>query len=482
MAKVVNPDGTVTDTSGQFGSGLYLPETKENIFGAFSLDETQDNNNNNLFNYGVYQIATQKPPEDVNLQAVYGTSAMPVFEWVKTIQTGQRTYDPSSEFDQEMMNKYKGIQQQGLPEGFLTPEQIEQQLIDDSVRALGTTAAVNVGMSLGDPMLAGQSLPTKITEGLKSSVGFGMPNTSVGELTQSQLDIIDKGNLIYDPKIATKETADFFNLGDVYKEGKKVPLGDGKVAYEMRTGTANKPTLDAVEGTVSGTTTKGQVSTDKEIAGLKPETQTNYQKSGFGGADVPLERPDYGSRVYDRATSSQYITSSMVTAGVDFGIRLLQGEDAMDAATSAADTGIGTYIGGALGGPVGAIIGATVAPKLFGRVICNELCRQNLMTKEDVVLDLKFTQKYLTPQHVNGYHAWAINVVRHLRKGKYIKLWKHIAQHRCNEIKYIMGKTDKPDYLGKIYRHVFETTCFIVGYFKKQTDWSVLYKGEKNGT
>ena len=45
-----------------------------------------------------------------------------------------------------------------------------------------------------------------------------------------------------------------------------------------------------------------------------------------------------------------------------------------------------------------------------------------------------------------------------------------------------MGKADKPDYLGKIYRHVFETTCFIVGYFKKQTDWSVLYKGEKNGT
>ena len=137
------------------------------IYGAFdnalTLDETQDNNNNNLFNYGVYQIATQKPPEDVNLQAVYGTTAMPVFKWVKTIQTGERTYDPNSELDQEMMKKYEGIQQQGLPEGFLTPEQIEQQLIDDSVRALGTTAALNVGMSIGDPMLAGQPLSKKIT-------------------------------------------------------------------------------------------------------------------------------------------------------------------------------------------------------------------------------------------------------------------------------------------------------------------------------
>ena len=43
MAKIVNPDGTVADTSGNFGSGLYLPEVKEQMFGAFdnalSLDE-----------------------------------------------------------------------------------------------------------------------------------------------------------------------------------------------------------------------------------------------------------------------------------------------------------------------------------------------------------------------------------------------------------------------------------------------------------
>ena len=467
------------------------------IYGAFdnalTLDETQENNNNNLFNYGVYQIATQKPPEGVNLQAVYGTTAMPVFNWVKTIQTGQRTYDPSSEFDQEMMNKYKGIQQQGLPEGFLTPEQIEQQLIDDSVRALGSTAALNVGMSLGDPMLSGESLPTKITEGLKSSVGFGLPDTSVANLSQKQLNKIDTQDLIYDPKLATKETAEFFKLGDVYdkasKSGQTVNLGGGKTAFRKQTTTttAREPSITGgfAEGDIKFDkgTKGGQTTTDNMIAGLDDKGQTRYKEAGIGtGADVPKDAPGYGQRVYDRATSSQYITSSMVTAGVDFGIRLLQGEDAMDAATSAADTGIGTFIGGAFGGPVGSIIGATVAPKIFNRVICNELCRQNLMTKEDVVLDYKFTKKYLTPQHVNGYHAWAVNVVRHLRKGKYIKFWKHIAQHRCNEIKYIMGKTDKPDYLGKIYRHVGETTCFIVGYFKKQTDWSVLYKGEKNGT
>ena len=58
--------------------------------------------------YGVYQIEAQDAP-NVNLQEVYGTTAMPVFEWVKTIQTGQRTYTPSDPFDQEMLDKYKDL-------------------------------------------------------------------------------------------------------------------------------------------------------------------------------------------------------------------------------------------------------------------------------------------------------------------------------------------------------------------------------------
>jgi len=504
MAKIVNPDGTVADTSGNFGSGLYLPEVKEQMFGAFdnalSLDEDNDKDDDSLFKYGVYQLATQKPDDIQNIQKVYGTSAMPVFEWVKTIQTGERTYNPNNPEDKALLNQYDALTKNtGVPEGFLTPEQIEAELIKDLTRTVGTTVATNVGMALGDPLLdqAGFSTPQLIGEGLKSSVGFGLPDTSVSSLTNKQREILIAKDAIYDPKIATKETAELFKLGDVYDQakasGNTVDLGGGLTAYKKQTGTTT-----ATDPSISGGFTKGdldidmgtkggETTTDNMIAGLDEETASLYEKAGGAKASGNVSGSDIGTRTYpqrvaDRFGDSRYQTAAVASAGVDFTLRLLQGEDAMDAATSAADTGVGTFIGGSLGGPVGAVIGATVAPKIFGRVICNELCRQNLMTKEDVVLDLKFTQKYLTQQHVNGYHAWAINVVRHLRKGKYIRLWKHIAQHRCNEIKYIMGKADKPDYLGKIYRHVFETTCFIVGYFKKQTDWSVLYKGEKNGT
>ena len=78
MAKIVNPDGTVTDTSGNFGSGLYLPEVKEQMFGAFdnalSLDEDNDKDDDSLFKYGVYQLATQKPDDGRNIQSIWNIS------------------------------------------------------------------------------------------------------------------------------------------------------------------------------------------------------------------------------------------------------------------------------------------------------------------------------------------------------------------------------------------------------------------------
>ena len=450
-----------------------------------TLDETNDEEkDNNLFKYGVYQIASQKPDENLNIQKIYGTSAMPIFEWVKTIQTGERTYNPNNPSDVSLLNQYNDLtKNRGVPEGYLTPEQIEAELIKDATRTLGSTVGTNVGMALGDPMLeaAGFGFGQKVSEGLKSSIGFGLPDTSVSSLTNDQIKILKANpDAIYDPKIATKETADLFKLGDVYDQGKKIDLGGGKSAFQMGTGDV---TFDTVEGKFVG----GQTSSDRTIEGLKPETQKLYeQKANFGAGSVgskDVAERSITERIGDRFADSRYQTAGYVSAGIDFGVRLVQGEDPMDAAKSAADTGLGTYIGGPLGGPVGAVIGATVVPKVFGRIICNELRRQNLMKPSDVTADLDFTVKYLTPRHIKGYQFWAVWVVLKLREGKMVKFWHHIAQHRCNEIKYILGKSDKPDYLGKLYRHIFEPICYVIGIFAKKRDISFLWKkGEKHGT
>jgi hypothetical protein len=150
---------------------------------------------------------------------------------------------------------------------------------------------------------------------------------------------------------------------------------------------------------------------------------------------------------------------------------LLSGKSLKESIKSGAKVGIGTYIGG-LFGPVGALLGGI----LGGRVICNELMRQGIMTRKQVVLDYKFTEDYLTPQHVTGYHVWAVWMVRQMRKGRLVNFWAHVAGHRANEIAYIYGERDKPDYLGKVYRKILEPICWSIGFFCQKTDWTVLYK------
>ena len=97
------------------------------------------------------------------------------------------------------------------------------------------------------------------------------------------------------------------------------------------------------------------------------------------------------------------------------------------------------------------------------------------MTRKKLVLDYKYTRDYLTPQHVAGYHLWSIWMVKQMRKGKFVKFWNHVANRRANEIAYIYGQRDKPDYLGKIYKKILESNCWFLGYFTKESDWSILY-------
>ena len=137
---------------------------------------------------------------------------------------------------------------------------------------------------------------------------------------------------------------------------------------------------------------------------------------------------------------------------------------------------LGTAVGSAFFGPIGGAIGGALGGAIGGRVICNELMRQGVMTRKQVVLDYKFTRDYLTPRHVAGYHIWAVWMVGQMRKGRFVSFWTHVAGHRANEISYIYGEKDKPDYLGKIYRKILEPICWTVGLLCRDTDWSILYK------
>ena len=100
-----------------------------------------------------------------------------------------------------------------------------------------------------------------------------------------------------------------------------------------------------------------------------------------------------------------------------------------------------------------------------GRVICTELHRTHELSTKDWIRDTRFTFNTLTENHIKGYLIWAIPTVKHMKKyPKYRKIWKHIAQHRANDIAWRLNE-GKFDLLGRIYAGIGEPLCWLIGNF-----------------
>jgi hypothetical protein len=100
-----------------------------------------------------------------------------------------------------------------------------------------------------------------------------------------------------------------------------------------------------------------------------------------------------------------------------------------------------------------------------GRVICTDLHRTGELSTRDWIRDTKFTFKTLSITHVKGYLLWAEPTVKHIQKyPRYRKVWKHIAQHRANDIAWRLNE-GKFDLLGRIYSYIGEPVCWALGNF-----------------
>ena len=123
-----------------------------------------------------------------------------------------------------------------------------------------------------------------------------------------------------------------------------------------------------------------------------------------------------------------------------------------------ADLKTGGVAPGASGGGGGSGGGNT-------RVICTDLHRTKELSTRDWIRDTKFTFKTLSKTHVKGYLLWAEPTVRHIQKyPRYRKIWKHIAQHRANDIAWRLNE-GKFDLLGRIYAGIGEPVCWMLGNF-----------------
>jgi hypothetical protein len=428
MGYTIDAAGNIIQTSntGVVGSN-FIPNVYEQPIGALNSVGRQmyTENEDGTVTAPTYSLTSNTPTFDIgSMASIYGTKYMPMFEWVSQKQTGSVTFDPQegsigSDEIQDQIEEFTN--EMGMtPQEALKKQQ--EEMLKAEVKSTVGLVASNVGQNLGRAYAAGGG---------------------VGDLKLSSM----------------------WSAG---KEGPTAPVLPKLKLQDLQ----KREDYDAALKTIDSS---------KTLNDTEKLAQSRNVKADFNKAN---QQASWGSNIADRssalfpgeggmtAAGKSTLYSSYGVGGATFLTELISGESAIDAARQGLKVGAAHYIGTAILGPIGGIIGSI----LGGRVICNELMRQGVMTREHVVLDYRFTRDYLTPTHVKGYHVWAVWMVKQMRNGRMVKLWAHVAGHRANEIAHIYGKRDKPDYLGKVYRKILEPICWSIGLFCKQTDWSILYK------
>ena len=133
---------------------------------------------------------------------------------------------------------------------------------------------------------------------------------------------------------------------------------------------------------------------------------------------------------------------------------------------------IGSIVGGPVGAVVGGAVGGVVESVFGGSVICTELYRQKLMSKEDYRLSWNFTIDNFSNTHINGYWYWAVPMVRLMKKNKLVtKFWNHVMSNRTKDIKWRLKK-GKFNLLVRLYSLLIENSSYVVGklIFKKHKE------------
>ena len=99
----------------------------------------------------------------------------------------------------------------------------------------------------------------------------------------------------------------------------------------------------------------------------------------------------------------------------------------------------------------------------LGTVICTELYKQNLMSREDHRLSWDFTINNFSQTHINGYWYWAVPVVKLMKKNKLVtKFWNHVMSNRTKDIKWRLNK-GKFNLLGRLYSILIENGSYVIG-------------------
>ena len=140
--------------------------------------------------YNIYENRAFSSGQGANLQNVYGTRAMPMFQFIRQIKTGERTYDPSRPEDRDFRDQYERYQQQNPQAPTFA------QVIGETAMGLAPRVGSAVGQALINPgdYLQGDAL---------SRAGQGVLDT----FTPSPYETVSSLRTDFDPAFLSKDQA-----------------------------------------------------------------------------------------------------------------------------------------------------------------------------------------------------------------------------------------------------------------------------------
>jgi len=201
---------------------------------------------------------------------------------------------------------------------------------------------------------------------------------------------------------------------------------------------------------------------------------------GIAKDTMQMFKPTFKEKVMDTALDAgkdiavSYVTNRLLAntfAGSLAATSMAPPIAAANPLAFAATTVLGSDVGKKIVKPVKKVVKKTISTisDAIGTVICTELYKQNLMSREDHRLSWDFTINNFSQTHINGYWYWAVPMVKLMKKNKLVtKFWNHVMSRRTKDIKWRLNK-GKFNLLGRLYSILIENGSYVVGklIFKK---------------
>ena len=194
---------------------------------------------------------------------------------------------------------------------------------------------------------------------------------------------------------------------------------------------------------------------------------------GIAQDTMQMFKPTFKEKVMDTALQAgsdiavSYVTNKLLAKTFSGQLAAttmstpMMANPAVAAATFALQTDAGKKVTKAVTKPVKKLVRKVT--RSFGTVICTELYKQNLMSKEDHKISWNFTIDNFSKIHLDGYWYWAVPMVKVMKKNKTVtKFWKHIMSNRTKDIKWRLNKGNF-NLLGRLYSILIENGSYIIG-------------------